>query len=437
MHLSLEHCGLRTPSLHWIGVLLTVPLLAVAPVRTDEVRVRLFEEAAPRALVVSAEQGLVFLAGAGPDNVLAELAPHQQATIRMRGADLHVTLGETAFYALSLRILPHDGALLDVEVAEGRTPVAPRRYPGRLTVSIDPSDTPTIRLINHVALDAYVACVVAREYGFEDLEGAKAMAVLVRTFVLRAAGTLGDAYDIVDHRLAQQYDGMIPLTDAAREAARQTEGEVLTYHGELVEAVYFSSSGGHTADNDAVWEGRPVPYLRGVSDPYDAASPQARWHTALPRRQLLDALSEQYDLDAEGFYIGERSRDGRVQTVQLIHGDGIAREIPSNGFRLLVNHRFGQNSLKSTLFDVRRTGNAYVFEGRGFGHGVGLNQHGALEMARQGFGYRDILAFYFTDVTVQQRGEATPQPFLKETPAAAANATGKTPRNTPSRRVGW
>ena len=94
----------------------------------------------------------------------------------------------------------------------------------------------------------------------------------------------------------RKIDGVDRLTDAATEAARQTQGEVLMYHGELVEAVYFSSSGGHTADNDAVWQGKPVPYLRGVSDPYDAASPHANWRVVVSRDRLLRALSTRYDL---------------------------------------------------------------------------------------------------------------------------------------------
>ena len=79
-----------------------------------------------------------------------------------------------------------------------------------------------------------------------------------------------------------------------------------------------------------------------------------------------------------------------------------AREIPSNEFRLLINKNFGITSLKSTLFDVQQSGEQYVFEGRGFGHGVGMSQYGALGMSKQGFSYRDILSFYFTGTQVQR-----------------------------------
>ena len=413
-------------------LLLAVPLTTLARDLPDEVRVRLLEEATPQALVVSADAGLQFFAGEGPANVLAELAPSETATIRIRGEDVYVEMSEMAFFALSLRIIPLDGSLLSVEVTEGTQPPQPRRYPGHLRLDVDPSGP--LKLVNHVALDDYVACVVAREYGFDDLEGAKVMAVLARTYVLRNVGKFGDDYDLVDHRLAQQYDGADHLTDTATEATRQTQGEVLMYQGELVEAVYFSSSGGHTADNDAVWQGKPVPYLRGVADPYDAASPHAQWSTTVPRDRLLRALSRRYDFEVEGFYLGDRSRDGRVQSIELLHDERTARVIPSNEFRLLVNQHFGKSGLKSTLFDVRRQGNHYLFAGRGFGHGVGLSQYGALEMSRRGTSYRDILTFYFTGVELQPMDGALSRPFVTEAPAS--NTAKPKPKKT-SRRRGW
>ena len=362
----------------------------------------MFERAAPQALAVSADRGLVFLAGEGSNNILAEAPPYEKATIRRHGSDLHVSFRETTFQARTLRIIPRDDGLLNVAVLEGKERQETRRYPGRLNLAIDASGTPALMLINQVRLDEYVACVVSREYSFNDLEGAKAMAVLARTYVLRTAGSFGTAYDLVDHQMAQQYDGADRLTDAAVEATIQTLGEVLTYRGQLVEAVYFSSSGGHTADNDAVWNGKPVPYLRGVPDPYDATSPHAQWRTTVPRNRLLRALSQHFGVAVDDVRISRRSRDGRAQTLDLLRQGRTAQVIPSNAFRMLVNQSFGIASLKSTLFDIQKGDDHYVFEGRGFGHGVGMSQYGALGMSKQGFSYHDILSFYFTGTQVQR-----------------------------------
>ena len=232
---------------------------------------------------------------------------------------------------------------------------------------------------------------------------------------------------------------------------------MLTYDGALIEAVYFASSGGHTADNETVWESPPRPYLRGVRDPYDH-SPHAKWHAKIPRKKLLDALSKAYGFTVEGFRIDERSRDGRVRTIKLLGKP--ERTISGNAFRLVVIRTFGARTLKSTFFDARVRGSDYVFEGHGFGHGVGLSQWGAHEMAQKGRSYRDILTFYYTDValtrdadyaalldrepqarvavetpTVSVASEAPP-PVASALPASETKPAARTKKKR-RRRLGW
>lgn len=113
-------------------------------------------------------------------------------------------------------------------------------------------------------------------------------------------------------------------------------------------------------------------------------------------------------MTASGFITGDRGPDGRVRTVELLSTSGPGREITANRFRLIVNREFGVHSLKSTSFDARRQGNEYVFDGSGFGHGVGLNQHGARYLASQGYSYRDILGFYYTDVRLATHRDGRP-----------------------------
>jgi stage II sporulation protein D len=363
----------------------------------------------------------------------------------MRDHEVHVVLDDMAFYAMSLQVVPKRDAALTLEVIDGIQPPEPRSYRGTLQVDVDPDGPTALRLFNDVSLDEYVAAVVSREYGFDDLEGAKAMAVLARTYALYQMQH-GKGKSLSDQVLSQKYDGAERLTRAAREATRQTQGEVLTYRGDLIEAVYFSSSGGHTADNEAVWNGTALPYLRGVPDPYDTASPHALWRTTIPRDQLLRILSDTYHFRVEGFHLGDPSRDGRIRTIELLKSNRTEQVIPSNEFRLLVNQHFGALELKSTLFDARRNGNTYVFEGRGFGHGVGLSQYGALAMSKQRHSYRDILAFYFTDVDLQQWESGVSIPLVAQTDPPLNNS--KFPplpkpkpkpeeKETSRKRVGW
>ena len=118
------------------------------------------------------------------------------------------------------------------------------------------------------------------------------MAVLARTYVLNAPGKYGPDYDLVDDTRSQVYRGEEAIIPLALEAARSTEGEVLTYRGKPIQAVYHSSSGGHTADNESVWASASVPYLRGKSDPYGKQSPHAEWVSRVARPKLLSELGK-------------------------------------------------------------------------------------------------------------------------------------------------
>ncbi|WP_457653323.1 SpoIID/LytB domain-containing protein [Rhodocaloribacter sp.] len=420
----------------------------------DLLRIRLFEQNRPEAVTVSGASGLrLFITN--ETEPLFRLAPGEEVLVEGGNGEVLFTVAGRRIRSRSLRLEPNGEGTFTLAVTAGGAPSDPRRYEGSLTVA--PGSGGVLELINHVPVEAYVASVVASEYGFDDLEGAKAMAVLIRTYALRVLGRFGDDYDHVDHTLSQVYRGADAVTDVSREAARRTKGEVLTYDGALVEAVYFASSGGHTADNETVWESPPRPYLRGVRDPYDH-SPHAKWNVKIPRKKLLDALSKAYGFSVEGFRIAGRSRDGRVRTIKLLGKP--ERTISGNAFRLAVIRAFGARTLKSTFFDARVRGSDYVFEGRGFGHGVGLSQWGAHEMAQKGRSYRDILTFYYTGVALtrdadyaallgrEREGRASPEPppvtvvseappqTASPRPASETKPAARTKKKR-RRRLGW
>lgn len=386
-------------------ILVLVHAAGPASAQEGDVRIRLLDLKEPVTIALSAHDGTVQLYAGDHDEPLMPLAPEQKALVSRASNQLHVQVDGLALFAASLRIEPEAGAHFGVEIRDAATGGTLRRYAGRLFVEADGSDW-EIQLINEVPLEEYVASVVASEYGFDDLAGAKAMAVLVRTYTLGVLGKYGSEYDHVDHTLSQVYGGLDRVTPVSLEATRQTRGQVLTYDDELVRAVYFSTSGGHTADNETVWDGPPRPYLRGIPDPYGDTSPHASWSTRIPRTRLLSELSSAYGHDVNGFVIDARSSEGRVTSIALLHADGSRTTIGGNEFRLLATRHFGARSIRSTLFDARRDGNEYVFDGRGFGHGVGMSQWGAHDMAQRGNSYTDILNFYYAGVELSRLDEA-------------------------------
>ncbi len=394
--------------------------------RTNWVEVRLHHDLDVESAQLTPERGTLAVLLPSDHTPILQLRPNETVTLGRREGDIYARHGDAALYARTLHLAPEQNSAWTLKLS----PESTRTYTGSLQISRAGSAS-GVQLVNRVSLPEYVASVVASEYGLGAGAGAKAMAVVARTYALFSQKHFDGAYDHVDGTASQVYRGQSVITDAARHAARATRGEILTYDGAPIQSVYFSSSGGHTANNEDVWTGSdPLPYLRGKEDPYDRPSPKHRWTTRIDRSTLLQALSLQQGASVNGFLLGERAPDGRLHTIELLRADDTAPEIEASTFRSLVNDRVNGRPLKSTWFDARREGDTYVFEGRGHGHGVGLNQWGAHTMAEQGKSYREILSFYYTGVQIRQLDATSSPPPLAKDPAA------EVPDSTSS-RIGW
>lgn len=392
-------------------LLLAAPAaLAAPPDRPDGeiVRVRLFDRERPAQATVRPLDGPADLFADG--RFVQTLPMGTPVALALQGGRVTASTGAGSLQAAVVTVRPHDPSAR-LRVAAGRHD---RPYRGALEAA---ADGRTLRLVNEVVMEDYIASVVPSEYPFPELEGVKAQAVLVRTYALRSRGRFG-THDVVDHVGSQVYHGADAETPTARRAAYETRGEVLTYGGELIEAVYFSSSGGHTTNNEGVWDGPPRPYLRGRPDPYDAASPNFRWTESIERDRLLRILSRHYGFQVTDISIAATSPEGRATAIRL-HG-ARARTEQANRFRLTVNELVGRQLLRSTFFTLSRQGNRYVFAGRGFGHGVGMSQYGAREQARLGRSYHEILAFYFTGATLEGGARLAARPLPGATSGAAS-----------------
>src|SRR5690606_5189529 len=145
---------------------------------------------------------------------------------------------------------------IHVSVTEGRRLIDPRPYRGSMKILPDASSWEVL-LVNEVDLEEYVACVVTSEYGLDDLEGSKAMAVLARTYTVRSMYP-NASYDIPVRAVSQVYRGFGGVTDLSRRGDGETECLVLSYRGATIDGAYLSSSGGITAKNDDVWDANPL-----------------------------------------------------------------------------------------------------------------------------------------------------------------------------------
>ena len=397
----------RHLSLVFVLIYCLFPSLSFA--QEDIVSVRLLSDAAPRTIVISSTHPLQLYSGIDTNPIL-ELEPREKLTLTTRTDRVYLSSSSGGIYATSLFVATPEGdksseeePVITVEIPDSRSLTSPRSYHGSLKIDVEENPNPMLRLVNYVPLENYVASVLASEFGYEALEGAKAMALCIRTLTLRhLTNQSGPEYAVPDNESWQAYKGTGPITSTAVEATRATMGQVLLYDNQLIEAVYFASSGGFTANNEDVWNASEiVPYLRGREDEYDFNSPHHVWQRSISRSDLHAHLSNKYDIAVNGISIHDTNRrDQRARSIKLSSAGDEQVIIPGNEFRLVVNHRFGRDAIKSTMFKINTQPGSYLFSGGGFGHGVGLNQEGALELSKRDWTHEEILNYYYGDIVI-------------------------------------
>lgn len=257
--------------------------------------------------------------------------------------------------------------------------------------------------VNIVPVDDYLRSVVPEEMPVDwPAEAIKAQSVAARSFALASRGRhAGEGYDLCTTTHCQLYTGTAAEKSASNAAIKATRGEVLTYGGQLIEALFHTDSGGMTENSEDVW-GSHVPYLRAVKDTPAKTMP---WTKTISRADLERKLA------AKGHTIGkvrslalsplaigraakDRTASGRVKTMTVKGTKGTAT-LSGTTWRSLLG-------LKSTLFDAKLTKDAVTFTGYGSGHGLGISQWGAERMAARGASYAEILHHYYTGTTLQQ-----------------------------------
>ena len=293
------------------------------------------------------------------------------------------------------------GAVVRLEARSGTLRVEGRLYRG--TIEVHRTAAGRVTAIDELPLEQYLYGVIKGEIDPHwPPEAVKAQAVAARTLAverIEEAHAAVTGYDLAATTDAQVYLGVAGEDPAAIAAVDATRGLLVTYDGRPIFAAYHSNSGGHTEDSENVW-GTAYPYLRGVADPYAMSAPGVSWTAAVALSTLASSLTRGgVPVSAlDGVEPGRVTPWGRAITVRVRGDDGTVQEISANRFRLLV----GAGVLKSTMFTASRRGADAVFNGRGSGHGVGLDQWGARAMAVQGSTFQQILQFYYTGVSIGQ-----------------------------------
>lgn len=252
------------------------------------------------------------------------------------------------------------------------------------------------------ALDAYLQRVLLGEMPISfEKEALKAQAVAARTYTAKAmAGGKHGGKLCTDSTCCQAFCDATAFAsftpeerEKAADAVRETDALVLTYDGALIEATFFSCSGGRTEDAVAVW-GTDYPYLRSVESPGEEAAKYDTDSRLVSKRELETALEITLSDNAASW----------AGAVQLTSGGGV-ETIELGGKRFLGVYLRKALGLRSTAFTVTPEGDALRFDTRGYGHRVGLSQYGANAMAADGADFREILRHYYPGTALLNYGE--------------------------------
>lgn len=251
------------------------------------------------------------------------------------------------------------------------------------------NDLGTLLVINNTDIEKYIAAVVQAEGGHRaHPEYFKTQAVIVRTYYFKHNGKHGDeGYDLCDDVHCQAYLGRC-IEQAIFDAVLSTAGLVIAdADTNLIIAPFHSNCGGETVAAEEVWlTGKP--YLVPVIDPYCLFSRNASWEKRIGRQEWVGYLRDSGYSGDEGAITTSFSQVARTR--YYIAGDF---RIPFTGIR-------NDLRLRSSFFSLEPDGETMLLTGKGYGHGVGLCQEGAMVMASRGFGFDSIIRFYYNNVTV-------------------------------------
>ncbi len=278
-----------------------------------------------------------------------------------------------------------------------------RAYRGNFLVRRDPAGL-RLTLINEVDLEEYLYGVLKMEISPTwPMEALKAQAVAARTlavYLIQQGRYREEGYDVRDTVESQVYAGINAEDPLTTQAVDATRGLILSSQGRPINAVYHADSGGHTEDSEYVW-GRFYPYLRGIPDPYSGDSPYSQWSLRMSLQEIEERLRRQ-GFSFEGIERIEpvqRSPSGRVTRVRITAARGNG-EISGEQLRRAL----GYDLLRSTKFTILplpgEVGPAVEFRGSGWGHGVGLPQWSARNMAISGRTFEEILTYYYQGISV-------------------------------------
>jgi stage II sporulation protein D len=256
-------------------------------------------------------------------------------------------------------------------------------------------------VINEVPLEDYLKSVIPFEANpLWPSEALKAQVVASRSYaLLRMIDMVHAPYDVSSGVFSQVYVGKQIENPKTNQAVDDTRGEVLTYKDKVFPGYFHSTCGGHTASADLVWKVKPVDPLRGVECQYCKKSPHYRWEASFTPQEIKEKMAKKGGIpvqEVNDVSMDKADESGRTHTIR-IRSAWIEKPVDADAFRGWM----GPEKYKSNLITrISKRDGKFVFKGRGWGHGVGLCQYGMKYLGELGYGYHEILGYYYPGAQV-------------------------------------
>jgi stage II sporulation protein D len=273
----------------------------------------------------------------------------------------------------------------------------------------------TALVVRDVALEVYATGAALSEVhpaaGNDALAARvfEVQAVIARTYAVTNRGRHAkDGFDLCSTTHCQLYEparlGTSRWAAVARAAVQRTAGEVLWFADAPARAVFHADCGGHTSNAAAVWGGIAPAYLSGRRDAVDSAAAHTEWTFEVGTEALRAALNSDVRtaVGAKLERVDIAGRDAAGRAEQIVLRGTRTFVVRGEVFRDVLTRRLGARTLRSTLFSIRQSRDGFLFAGKGFGHGVGLCQAGALARLRGGDSPEAVLEYYFPGTSLHR-----------------------------------
>jgi len=376
--------------------ILFIFLLAVfCTISSAQVKIRLFANQAPESAVLSVTEGTYEL-NLFNGEILSVFKNEPVIITRYNGKLAVKKRNSKGFVCDSLILKGKTGNDSFSLMMNGESHLR-QNYSGDLQCL---PDLGTLVFINISDVEKYISGVVMAEGGAgKNLEYFKTQAIIARTYMYKYFDKhSSDKYNVCDNTHCQAYNGFSTDT-LLNKATLETRGLViLDKDSSLIISAFHSNCGGETSSSDDVWlSGQP--YLKSVVDPYCITSRNATWRKSYPVNEWLS-------------YIRKSGYKGNIENPSIFnfHQDSRLTDYKIGSLKIPLRTIREDLNLRSTFFSVFAVGDSIILKGRGYGHGVGLCQEGAMEMAARGFNYKQIIDFYYFGVLISDIKNAVALP---------------------------